>query len=201
MGQDREYNQDQIDVVLRTVCEYRDRWEQVEKENLEEDIMLRLKSIAFDKEYKEHWEHADQIELEKQVDEGCAPKEGDDPMDEETKALLQRKLRFKTQTKGFYAPHEPKPPKKVKVNKDLHAPVHVAPQKTDPSPANKDQKSALGQQPTGAQQPGKPGEPVVDPNAHAQPDQPQYHPLKPEQWKKKLLIFKKYHVIKMPRVF
>jgi len=35
MGQDREYSEDEIKMALRTCRDYRDRWEQVEKENLE----------------------------------------------------------------------------------------------------------------------------------------------------------------------
>jgi len=45
MGQDCEYAEDKIKFALRTVRAYRDRWEQVEKDNLEQDIMLRLRSI------------------------------------------------------------------------------------------------------------------------------------------------------------
>lgn len=45
MGQDREYTDDEIKFTLRTIRDYRDRWEQVEKENLEQDILLRIKMI------------------------------------------------------------------------------------------------------------------------------------------------------------
>jgi hypothetical protein len=111
MGQDREYTEQQIKLALRTVRDYRDRWEQVEKENLEQDILLRIKSIQRDKEYKEHFEAYDNGEMEKLCEEVLLPKEGEEPMDEDTKILVQRKLRYKLMTKGFYAPNEPKPKK------------------------------------------------------------------------------------------
>lgn len=59
MGQDREFNDADLKLALRTVRNYRDRWEQVEKDNLESDIMLRLLNIAADKEYKENFEAVD----------------------------------------------------------------------------------------------------------------------------------------------
>lgn len=183
MGQDREYTQEQIKTALRTVRDFRDRWEQVEKENLEKDVLARLKSIHFDKDYKEHFEIVDQQELEKMVEENCAPKEGDDPLDEEAKAQLQRKIRFKLLTRGFHAPHEPKPPKKKKVKEDHH--------KTDSS----SKEAKPGQNVSGVTSKNDTIE-----SAHAD-QQPLYFPLKPEQWKKKIMAFQNYDVIKMPRVF
>lgn len=59
MGQDREFTDDEIKFALRTVRQYRDKWEEIEKKNLESDILKRLKSIAFDKEYKENFEALD----------------------------------------------------------------------------------------------------------------------------------------------
>ena len=52
MGQDREYQEDQIKLALRTIRDYRDRWEQVEKDNLERDIIQKMKSSKQDREYK-----------------------------------------------------------------------------------------------------------------------------------------------------
>jgi hypothetical protein len=46
-------------LALRTVRDYRDRWEQVEKENLEQDIMLRIRMLMKDREYKDYFEAAD----------------------------------------------------------------------------------------------------------------------------------------------
>jgi hypothetical protein len=42
------------------------------------------------------------------------PKEGEEPMDDDTKHLLAKKLRFKLLTRGFYSVE--KPPKKPKVH-------------------------------------------------------------------------------------
>ena len=89
-------------MALRTVRDYRDKWETVEKTNLEQDILRRIKSITADKEYKEHYENFDHQEMEKQIEEAIVPKEGEEPMDDETKQLIQRKLRFKLMSKGFY---------------------------------------------------------------------------------------------------
>lgn len=69
MGQDREYTEEEIKFALRTVRDYRDRWEKVEQENLESDIQLRIKSLAFDKEYKENFELLDNQETERKIEE------------------------------------------------------------------------------------------------------------------------------------
>lgn len=53
--------------------------------------------------------------MEKKVEEKLVPKEGEEPMDEETKQLMARKLRFKILTKAFYHQKE-KPNKKPKVH-------------------------------------------------------------------------------------
>lgn len=46
--------------------------------------------------------------MEKIIEEKLQPKEGDDPLDDEAKQLMARKLRFKLMTKGFYAPKKQK---------------------------------------------------------------------------------------------
>jgi len=104
--------------ALRTVRFFRDQWEQVEIDNLEQDIRRRIKSIHFDKHYKEHCEAADNQELEKLIEEELIPKEGEDPLDEETKAALQKKLRFKYLTRGFYHSEEVKKEKPKKTFKE-----------------------------------------------------------------------------------
>lgn len=40
--------------------------------------------------------------MEKKIEEAVAPKEGEEPMDEETKSITSRKLRHKLLTKQFY---------------------------------------------------------------------------------------------------
>jgi len=85
MGQDREFTEDEKLMALRTVRDFKDRWEQVEKDNLSQDILRRIKNINFDKDYKEHYEAVDQQALERLVDEELVPKEGEDAPDEDTK--------------------------------------------------------------------------------------------------------------------
>jgi hypothetical protein len=80
--------------------------------------LKRIKNIQFDKEYKEHHEQVDALAMEKQIEDELQPKEGEEPIDEDTKQLMARKLRFKLMTKGFFAPHAPnKKVKKVKEGK------------------------------------------------------------------------------------
>ena len=59
MGQDREFTEEEKLFALRTVRDYRDRWEQVERDNLQADIIRRVKNIQFDRDYKEHHEQLD----------------------------------------------------------------------------------------------------------------------------------------------
>lgn len=59
MGQDREFTEDEKKFALRTVRDYRDRWEQVERENLQSDIERRVKRIKYDRDYKEHYDIID----------------------------------------------------------------------------------------------------------------------------------------------
>lgn len=102
LGQDREFTPDEIRFAQRTVREYAAQWEVVERRNLEADVQLRLASIQADQEYKQQREPADLQEIEKKAEECILPKEGEEPMDEEAKALAQRKLRHKLATRAFY---------------------------------------------------------------------------------------------------
>ncbi len=103
---------------MRTVRNYKETWERIEKENLEQDILRRIKNIQRDKEYKENHEALDHQALEKQVDEALIPKEGEEALDDEAKQYHARKLKFQILTRLFYAPHivaqHPPPPKKQK---------------------------------------------------------------------------------------
>lgn len=60
LGQDREFTEDEKKLALRTVRDYKDAWETIEKQNLEQDILRRIKTIQRDKEYKENHEAIDQ---------------------------------------------------------------------------------------------------------------------------------------------
>ncbi len=94
MGQDREFTEDEKKFALRTVWEYRDRWESIEQVNLEKDIEQRIGQMDTDKEYKEGHENVDANEMERQIEEAFAPKEGEDPMDDDLKTMMQKRLRL-----------------------------------------------------------------------------------------------------------
>ena len=42
--------------------------------------------------------------MEREIEEALLPKEGEDPLDEETKQAKARRLRYAKMTSGFYAP-------------------------------------------------------------------------------------------------
>jgi hypothetical protein len=63
---------------------------------------MRLATIQSDLEYKQQREVPDNQDIEKKVEESVLPKEGEDPMDDELKAITQRKLRHKLMTRAFY---------------------------------------------------------------------------------------------------
>lgn len=56
MGKDRKFDEAQKLTALRTVQMFRDRWEALEKENLESDVLKKLERQEYDKVYKEHYE-------------------------------------------------------------------------------------------------------------------------------------------------
>ena len=85
LGQDREFTQEEKKLALRTVRDYKETWEKIEKSNLEQDILRRIKTIQRDKEYKENHEAIDAQALEKQVEEALIPKEGEEVLDEDAK--------------------------------------------------------------------------------------------------------------------
>lgn len=105
MGQDREFNEDEVKFALRKTQFYRDVWEKIETSNLREDIEKRVAHIEPDRFYRETLEQLDTAELEKLVEEQTAPKEGDN-LTEEQKLALQRKIKFQLLTKGFYSPDD-----------------------------------------------------------------------------------------------
>lgn len=114
MGQDREYSQSEIEDALRTARSYKERWEEAEKANLEFDIIKRIEQIAADKAYKEQHEQADNHEMDKEIEDSMIQREGEEPLDDDTKVQKQRMLRFKLMRKQFYVSEEEKkkPPKK-----------------------------------------------------------------------------------------
>lgn len=59
MGQDRKYSEEEKLAALRTVQSFRDRWEVVEKNNLEADVRKKLDRFDYDRAYKETYEALD----------------------------------------------------------------------------------------------------------------------------------------------
>lgn len=109
MGQDRKYTELERLFALRTVRAYRDRWEQLEKENLESDVEKKIERIDGDKYYKENHEIIDQQELDKIVDQHIhemQPAEGEAPPTESEKQLTAIRSRFVQVTRGFHAPEQ-----------------------------------------------------------------------------------------------
>ena len=102
LGQDREFTQDEIRFAQRTVRDFAAQWEKIERANLEQDVQMRLATIQSDLEYKQQREVPDNQDTEKKIEEAVQPKEGEDPMDDELKAITQRKLRHKLMTRAFY---------------------------------------------------------------------------------------------------
>lgn len=68
---------------------------------MEQDVFLRIASIEHDAEYKKTKEPADNQALEKAVEESVMPREGEEPLDEDTKAATQKKTRHRLMTKAF----------------------------------------------------------------------------------------------------
>jgi len=109
MGKDRKYNEDQRLYALRTVQMFRDRWEALEKENLENDVLAKLGRQEYDKVYKELYEAQDQSELEKIVEDAIAnhmPAEGEENISDGEKAMLGHKSKFLKVLSTFYAPNQ-----------------------------------------------------------------------------------------------
>lgn len=63
---------------------------------------MRLASIQADQEYKQQKDALDNQDLEKKIEESIIPKEGEDPMDDDTKVLTQRKVRHRLMTRSFH---------------------------------------------------------------------------------------------------
>ena len=59
MGQDRKYSDGEQLGALRSVQEFRDRWEVLEKENLESDVRAKLHRAESLQTYKEQHEQQD----------------------------------------------------------------------------------------------------------------------------------------------
>lgn len=96
-------------LALRVVQRFRDRWEDLEKENLKSDVDSKFERQEFDRSYKENFEPQDQNELERVVDDAinnAASAEEDEPLSDEARALVGHKSRFLRIIATFYAPQQ-----------------------------------------------------------------------------------------------
>lgn len=101
LGQDREFTEEEMKFAQRTIRDFGAQWEKIEHNNLEQDIFMRIASIEHDADYKKTKEPVDNQALEKAVEESVQPKEGEDPIDEETKITTSKKTRHRLMTKAF----------------------------------------------------------------------------------------------------
>ena len=173
MGQDRQYSEEEKLAALRTVQEYRDRWEALEKENLANDVKAKLERSEYFLMYRDNQEPVDAQELEKIVSDAIdnePPVEGMESLSEGEKVMVGLKARFQTCTRGFHAP-------------DL---VNTGKVKSDYQSEKKSHKertgSAMGSVMSGEQ------------STH-------YIPLAPEQWQEKVRELKSVCVMKYPKIW
>jgi len=108
MGQDQKYSGENKLLALRCVQKFRDRWEVVEKENLEADVRRKLDRAEYDKYYKEAYEQLDVAEVERIAEDEVANRaqviEGEDPPTDAEKHMIGLKSRFVQLTRTFFAP-------------------------------------------------------------------------------------------------
>ena len=185
MGKDRKYSEEQKLFALRCVQMYRDRWEALEKENLESDVLAKLGRQEYDKVYKEHYEAQDQGELEKIVEDAIAnhmPAEGEENVSDGEKAMVGHKSKF------------------LKVLSTFHAPNQAAIHKAKMERMEKEKlKSAGGDRAQSAMGSNKDGSAGDDKSVAGVTGV--YTPLVPEQWKEKIRDFRNLYVIKYPRIW
>lgn len=108
MGQDRRYSEQEKLLALRTVQSFRDRWEVVERTNLEGDVRKKLERAEYDRVYKETYEALDTTEVERIAEDEVAnrsqPIEGEEPPTDAEKHMIWLKSRFVQITRTFFAP-------------------------------------------------------------------------------------------------
>jgi len=162
---------------------FRDRWEELEKENLRNDVEEICNRHEYDKLYKETYENIDSQELERNIEEAvanAAPGEGEGDITEGEKAMVGHKARFVQITRTFFAP-------------DLAAQHRAKMERLEKEKL----RSGGGERVASAMGSHKDGSNRDDRSVSGG----QYFPLVPEQWKEKVRDFKKLYVIKYPRIF
>jgi hypothetical protein len=172
LGQDRQFTEDETKFALRCVQRYRDEWERIERDALKADIEHRLDQMDFDKNYKELHEALDQTELESKIEAAVAPREGDEPLNDDARQTALKKAKFNLITRTFFAPEE--------------AALH--------------QKQVEREKMRASQGADRVGTPNTSQGGPDNSSEEKYYPISPQQWKKEFLELKDVHVIKHPRV-
>ena len=107
MGQDRPFTEREKVFALRAIQSYRDRWDLLEKENLERDVQSFIERHEKDKIYLEHHSAQDVQEIDRRVDEAISsstPADGEEPHTDEERNMIGLKARFVQLTRTFHAP-------------------------------------------------------------------------------------------------
>ena len=185
MGQDIKYTEDQKLFALRTVQKFRDRWEVLERENLERDVQEKIDRAEVDQAYIANYRELDNAELDRIVDDAIRnavpPEDAEDAaVSEDQKALVGIKARFLRATTAFYAPNQAAQHKAKmdRLNKEKLR-----------SAGGDRSKSGLSEQQSQKD------------DVASQISKKDYIPLAPEQWKDKLKDFARHSVIKYPRIW
>lgn len=112
LGQDRQFTEEEVNFALKTVQQYRDAWEELERKNLKNDVELKLKYTEFDRFYKEHYSVMDDQKLADIIEDAIAGAEagqiadGEDPLTDLEKEKITKITRFTQITKAFHAPED-----------------------------------------------------------------------------------------------
>jgi len=111
MGQDREFTEEEKLYALTCVKQYRARWEKTETEQLKRDVEYKISTIRSDRDYKEHFEAKDVVEMEKKMKDALAyaieekAAEGEE-MTFADKEYSKRQEKWRLTTLSFYGPAE-----------------------------------------------------------------------------------------------
>ena len=198
MGQDRQFNKNEIDFALQTVHHFKSAWENSERINLEQDVKWKVEAHEYDRVYKEHFEVQDNHQLDQFVDDeiqkaqNLKTAEGEDELNEQQKEEIAKEKKFVAARRGFYAPLEAA---EFKAKQEAEVASASGPQ---PSQAEVRVQSAMSSIKSGKH---SVPEQKSAANEDANESGPPYHPLVPEQWQEKLREFSKLHIIKHRRVF
>jgi len=169
--------------ALRTVQAFRDRWEEVEKENLESDVYQKIDRSEYDKSYLANFRELDQVELDRIVEDAVAnlpPPEGGEAPSEGEKSLSGLKARFLRLTTTFYAPNQ------------------AAQHKAKMERLGKEKLRSAGGERSQSGMSQKHSSARDDRSQFGTKD---YQPLVPECWKEKLKEFQNVYIGKFPRIW